>query len=131
MSEFDTKLSELTARVERLEQELGSGPAVRKTHYSVAEFANLVGRSPYTVREWARLGRVRATRQGTGCGPYQAFAISAGRELRVIVNSDKTTDEHAATICHDIAKAFETELTYPGEIKVTVVREARFTETAK
>ncbi|MEE2937289.1 MAG: ribonuclease Y [Planctomycetota bacterium] len=64
-------------------------------------------------------------------GVRQAFAISAGRELRVIVNSDRTTDEQAATICHDIAKAFETELTYPGEIKVTVLRESRFTETAK
>lgn len=64
-------------------------------------------------------------------GVRQAFAISAGRELRVIVNSEKTSDEQAATICHDIAKAFETELTYPGEIKVTVLRESRFTETAK
>ena len=42
----------------------------------------------------------------------------------------KTTDEQAATICRNIAKAFESELTYPGEIKVTVVRESRFTETA-
>lgn len=64
-------------------------------------------------------------------GVRQAFAISAGRELRVIVNSDKTTDEQAAIICQGIAKAFESELTYPGEIKVTVLREARFTETAK
>ncbi|NND95705.1 MAG: ribonuclease Y [Pirellulaceae bacterium] len=64
-------------------------------------------------------------------GVRQAFAISAGRELRVIVNSSKANDEQAATICHDIAKAFEKELTYPGEIKVTVLRESRFTETAK
>ncbi len=64
-------------------------------------------------------------------GVRQAFAISAGRELRVIVNSDKTTDEQAATICRNIAQAFEAELTYPGEIKVTVLRESRFTETAK
>jgi ribonuclease Y len=64
-------------------------------------------------------------------GVLQAFAISAGRELRVIVDSDKTTDEQAATVCHDIAKAFESELTYPGEIKVTVVRESRFVQTAK
>ena len=49
----------------------------------------------------------------------------------MIVNSDKTTDEQAATVCRNIAKAFEAELTYPGEIKVTVVRESRFTETAK
>ncbi|TWU40683.1 ribonuclease Y [Novipirellula artificiosorum] len=64
-------------------------------------------------------------------GVRQAYAISAGRELRVIVNSDKTTDEQAATICRNIAKAFEQELTYPGEIKVTVLRESRFIETAK
>ncbi len=64
-------------------------------------------------------------------GVRQAFAISAGRELRVIVGSEKTTDEDAAAICRDIAKAFEQELTYPGEIKVTVLRESRFVETAK
>ena len=64
-------------------------------------------------------------------GVRQAFAISAGRELRVIVSSDLTTDEQAASICQNIAKAFEAELTYPGEIKVTVVRESRFIETAK
>jgi ribonucrease Y len=64
-------------------------------------------------------------------GVSQAFAISAGRELRVIVASEKTDDEQAATICRNIAKAFEKELTYPGEIKVTVVRESRFTELAK
>ena len=64
-------------------------------------------------------------------GVQQAFAISAGRELRVIVSSDETDDEKAAVICRKIAQAFEKELTYPGEIKVTVVREARFSETAK
>ncbi len=64
-------------------------------------------------------------------GVHQAFAISAGRELRVIVSSEKTGDEQAAAICRDIARAFEQELTYPGEIKVTVLREARFVETAK
>ncbi len=64
-------------------------------------------------------------------GVQQAFAIQAGRELRVIVNADKTDDKQAAVICRDIAKAFEQELTYPGEIKVTVIRETRFSETAK
>jgi len=64
-------------------------------------------------------------------GVQQAFAISAGRELRVIVSSDLANDEQAASICRKIAKAFEAELTYPGEIKVTVVRESRFTEMAK
>ncbi len=64
-------------------------------------------------------------------GVDQAYAISAGRELRVIVNSAGTNDEKAAAICRKIAKAFEAELTFPGEIKVTVLREARFIETAK
>ncbi len=64
-------------------------------------------------------------------GVQQAFAIQAGRELRVIASAKDTDDSQAAKICRDIAKAFEEKLTYPGEIKVTVVREARFTELAR
>ncbi len=64
-------------------------------------------------------------------GVEQAFAIQAGRELRVIASARDTDDLKAAKICREIAKAFEEQLTYPGEIKVTVVRESRFTETAR
>jgi len=64
-------------------------------------------------------------------GVEQAFAIQAGRELRVIVSLKDTDDAMAAKVCRDIAKAFEEQLTYPGEIKVTVVRESRFVETAR
>jgi ribonuclease Y len=64
-------------------------------------------------------------------GVEQAFAIQAGREVRVIASTKATTDESAAKICRDIAKAFEEQLTYPGEIKVTMIRESRFTETAR
>lgn len=63
-------------------------------------------------------------------GVEQAYAIQAGRELRVMVNARETTDEIAAKICRDIARAFEERLTYPGEIKVTVLRETRCTEIA-
>ncbi len=63
-------------------------------------------------------------------GVDQAFAIQAGRELRVMVASKETSDESAAKICRDIVKAFENQLTYPGEIKVTVLRETRHTEIA-
>ncbi|MEQ8209681.1 MAG: ribonuclease Y [Lacipirellulaceae bacterium] len=63
-------------------------------------------------------------------GVRQAFAIQAGREVRVIASAKDTTDESAAKICRDIAKAFEEQLTYPGEIKVTLIRETRVTETA-
>ncbi|MCS7304498.1 MAG: ribonuclease Y [Thermoguttaceae bacterium] len=64
-------------------------------------------------------------------GVEHAYAIQAGRELRVLVNAKETTDETAAKICRDIAKACEQKLTYPGEIKVTVIREIRHTEIAK
>lgn len=64
-------------------------------------------------------------------GVQQAFAIQAGREVRVIASARDTTDESAAKICRDIARAFEEQLTYPGEIKVTLIRETRITETAR
>lgn len=64
-------------------------------------------------------------------GVDSAFAVQAGRELRVMVNSREIDDASAAKICRDVAKAFEERLTYPGEIKVTVVRESRFSEVAR
>jgi ribonuclease Y len=63
-------------------------------------------------------------------GVSQAFAIQAGRELRVIASASETNDETAAKVCRDIARALEQQLTYPGEIKVTMLRETRTTETA-
>jgi len=63
-------------------------------------------------------------------GVQQAFAIQAGREVRVIASARDTSDESAAKICRDIAKAFEEQLSYPGEIKVTLIRETRIVETA-
>ena len=64
-------------------------------------------------------------------GVVQAFAIQAGREVRVLASAKDTSDESAAKICRDIARAFEEKLTYPGEIKVTVLREVRFTDMAR
>ena len=64
-------------------------------------------------------------------GVEQAYAIQAGREIRVIVSAKETTDETAAKICHDIVTAVEQELTYPGEIKVAVLRETRHVEMAR
>ncbi|AMV26840.1 Ribonuclease Y [Gemmata sp. SH-PL17] len=61
----------------------------------------------------------------------QAFAIQAGRELRVIANAQRTNDADAVRICRDIARSIEQQLDYPGEIKVTVIRESRATDTAK
>jgi ribonuclease Y len=64
-------------------------------------------------------------------GVQQAYAVQAGREVRVMVSATETTDETAAKICRDIAGEFEKQLTYPGEIKVTVMRETRITESAR
>lgn len=64
-------------------------------------------------------------------GVKQAFAIQAGRELRVMVGAKDTDDASAANICRKIADEFQKRLQYPGEIKVTVIRESRFMEIAK
>lgn len=64
-------------------------------------------------------------------GVQKSFAIQAGREVRVIVDSGKITDEESIWLSRDLAKKIQAELTYPGEIKVTVIRETRAIEYAK
>lgn len=64
-------------------------------------------------------------------GVQQAFAIQAGREIRVVVAPQMVTDERAREIAKILREKIETELEYPSSIKITVIREQRFTETAK
>ena len=64
-------------------------------------------------------------------GVATAYAIQAGREVRVIVQGDRVNDKEAAKLARDIAKQIEHELNYPGEIKVTVIRETRVVEYAR
>ena len=64
-------------------------------------------------------------------GVDNAFAIQAGREVRVVVDADKVSDDTAVKLCRDIAKAVEDELTYPGEVRVTLIRERRVVEYAR
>ncbi len=64
-------------------------------------------------------------------GVEKSYAIRAGREVRVIVTADKVPDSHLARLSRDIAKDIERELTYPGEVKVTVIRETRAVEYAR
>jgi ribonuclease Y len=64
-------------------------------------------------------------------GVRQAYAIQAGREVRVIVDARMIDDKSSAKLARDISKKIESELTYPGEIKVTVLREVRSVEYAR
>ncbi|HCY00485.1 MAG TPA: ribonuclease Y, partial [Bacteroidales bacterium] len=64
-------------------------------------------------------------------GVTKTFAIQAGRELRVIVGSEKVSDEEAASLSYDIAKKIQDDMTYPGQVKVTVIRETRAISYAK
>jgi ribonuclease Y len=64
-------------------------------------------------------------------GVEKVYAIQAGREVRVIVQSDKVSDEQAVLLSHEIARKIEKELRYPGQIKVTVIREVRAVEYAR
>lgn len=61
----------------------------------------------------------------------EAYAIQAGREVRVIVRPEKTTDDMAAKLAYDIARQIEEQIQYAGEIKVTVVRQTQFVDTAR
>ena len=64
-------------------------------------------------------------------GVNKSYAIQAGREIRIMVQGEKISDDQSFVICGDIAKKIEKELTYPGQIKVTVIREIRAVEYAK
>ncbi|MBT8304025.1 MAG: ribonuclease Y [Bacteroidia bacterium] len=64
-------------------------------------------------------------------GVQKAYAIQAGRELRVIVESEKVSDDKAANLSFEISQKIQTDMTYPGQVKVTVIRETRAVNIAK
>ncbi len=77
-----------------------------------------------------RLKDLEAVAYGFG-GVKNAYAIQAGRELRVIVDCEKVSDEVAANLSFQISQKIQTEMTYPGQVKVTVIRETRAVNVAK
>jgi ribonuclease Y len=64
-------------------------------------------------------------------GVDKCYAIQAGREIRILVENEKISDNDAVMLCKDIIKKIETDLTYPGQIKVTVIRETRVSDFAR
>jgi ribonuclease Y len=64
-------------------------------------------------------------------GVTKAYAIQAGRELRVMVESEKVSDDKAAELSFSISQKIQTEMTYPGQVKVTVIRETRAVNIAR
>ena len=62
---------------------------------------------------------------------HRCFAVQAGRELRVLVEPNEISDEEAMSMARHISKRIEEELQYPGQIKVTVIREVRAVDYAK
>ena len=64
-------------------------------------------------------------------GVQKAYAIQAGRELRVIVESEKVDDNNASRLSFEISQKIQTDMTYPGQVKVTVIRETRAVNIAK
>jgi ribonuclease Y len=79
------------------------------------------------VKRLERLEQIAAAHEGV----EKVFAMQAGREIRVMVKPDRIDDIQAQVIARDIAKQVEEELTYPGQIRITVVRESRSTEFAR
>jgi ribonuclease Y len=79
------------------------------------------------VRRLERIEEIAGRKQGV----ERVFAMQAGREIRVMVRPDDVDDIGAAVLARDVAKQIEEELTYPGQIRVTVVRESRATEVAR
>ncbi|HBF95787.1 MAG TPA: ribonuclease Y, partial [Porphyromonadaceae bacterium] len=64
-------------------------------------------------------------------GVVKTYAIQAGRELRVIVGADKLDDQDTEKLSAEIAKKIQTDMTYPGQVKITVIRETRAVSYAK
>ena len=79
------------------------------------------------LQRFKNLERIGASFDGVD----KCYAVQAGREIRIIVNSKKISDEQSYDLARQVARKIEEELQYPGHIRVTMIRENRFVEYAK
>ena len=95
---------------------------------------------PKSPRESNDTSTARTSPERIGAASYESEVqpqllvtetITTGRELRVIVGADKLTDLESESLSHDIAKKIQDEMTYPGQVKITVIRETRAVSYAK
>ena len=85
------------------------------------------GRAAQFIHRVTRIEEIAASKPGV----EKVYAMQAGREVRVMVRPEQVDDIGAAVLARDVAKQIEEELTYPGQVRVTVIRELRATETAR
>jgi ribonuclease Y len=107
--------SEISVLVQAADAISGSRPGARREAFETY------------VKRLEGLERIASSYSGV----EKVFAIQAGREIRVIVNPDEVTDAKAATLTEEIARRIESELQYPGQIKVVVIRETRAVDFAR
>jgi ribonucrease Y len=134
-AEFARKCGEAPEVVNCIEAHHGDVPPMTKEAYLVAAGDALSAGRPGARREntevyvkrLADLERVAADFPGV----QKVYALQAGREIRVLVDADTLSDEACTLVSRDIAERIRKELTYPGQIKVCLVRESRFIEYAR
>ena len=90
----------------------------------MASQAWIIGEITYCIKDLENLAL-------TYNGVEKAYAIQAGRELRVIVEADKVSDGDSEKLSFEMAQKIQTEMTYPGQIRVTVIREKRTVNVAR
>ena len=81
------------------------------------------------ARRWRLEGLERIANSFPGV--EKAFAVQAGREVRVVVKPDKVDDLAAMRLARDVAQRVQDEMTYPGEVRITVIRETRASDVAR